>query len=75
MVEGGRYVFRERMPREPFPNGWKGEDGLYVVGFTRRGLLGASFNAKRVAEDIELPWTAEAPNLMDFSTSLSLLRS
>ncbi|KAK8654649.1 hypothetical protein V6N13_107256 [Hibiscus sabdariffa] len=70
----GADMFSEKdgMPREPFPNGWKGEDGLYAVGFTRRGLLGASFDAKRVAEDIEFPWTAEAPNLVDFSTSLSL---
>ncbi|KAK8696944.1 hypothetical protein V6N13_113112 [Hibiscus sabdariffa] len=70
----GADMFSEKdgMPREPFPNGWKGEDGLYAVGFTRRGLLGASFDAKRVAQDIELPWTAEAPNLVDFTTSLSL---
>ncbi|KAE8687522.1 Indole-3-pyruvate monooxygenase YUCCA6 [Hibiscus syriacus] len=63
---------KDGMPREPFPKGWKGEDGLYAVGFTRRGLLGASFDAQRVAEDIELHWRAEAPNFVDFITVLSL---
>ncbi|RWV89011.1 hypothetical protein GW17_00048863, partial [Ensete ventricosum] len=27
------------LPRRPFPDGWKGERGLYAVGFTKRGLL------------------------------------
>ncbi|KAJ6674089.1 INDOLE-3-PYRUVATE MONOOXYGENASE YUCCA6 [Salix viminalis] len=40
-------------PTKPFPNGWKGECGLYAVGFTKRGILGASVDAKRIAEDIE----------------------
>ncbi|XP_023741536.1 indole-3-pyruvate monooxygenase YUCCA6 [Lactuca sativa] len=47
-------------PRRPFPNGWKGAYGLYVVGFTKRGLLGASADAKRIAEDISKCWKAEA---------------
>lgn len=40
------------LPYKPFPNGWKGEHGLYAVGFTNRGLLGASIDARRIAEDI-----------------------
>eukprot|EP00253_Pinus_taeda_P000622 PITA_00622 len=40
------------MPKTPFPDGWKGENGLYSVGFTRRGLLGASLDARRIAQDI-----------------------
>lgn len=48
------------LPRRPFPNGWKGESGLYAVGFTKRGLLGASMDAKRIAEDIERCWKADA---------------
>ncbi|KAK8523382.1 hypothetical protein V6N13_113325 [Hibiscus sabdariffa] len=31
---------KDGYPRRPFPNGWKGECGLYAVGFTKRGLLG-----------------------------------
>ncbi|XP_021894924.1 indole-3-pyruvate monooxygenase YUCCA6 [Carica papaya] len=53
-----REMFSEKdgLPRKPFPNGWKGENGLYAVGFTKRGLLGASMDAKRIAEDIERSW-------------------
>lgn len=43
---------KDGMPKKAFPNGWKGENGLYAVGFTKRGLLGASIDAKRIAEDI-----------------------
>ncbi|PPE01102.1 hypothetical protein GOBAR_DD01872 [Gossypium barbadense] len=44
-----RDLFSEKdgLPREPFPNGWKGECGLYAVGFTKRGLLGSSLDAKK----------------------------
>nr|CAD1834087.1 unnamed protein product [Ananas comosus var. bracteatus] len=45
--------------KEPFPNSWKGERGLYAVGFTRRGLMGASADARRIARDIEQQWNAE----------------
>lgn len=50
------------LPRKPFPNGWKGQNGLYAVGFTKRGLLGASMDAKRIAKDIEVSWKVEANN-------------
>ncbi|KAJ4953194.1 hypothetical protein NE237_030026 [Protea cynaroides] len=50
-------------PRKPFPNGWKGECGLYAVGFTKRGLLGASMDAKRIAQDIERCWKADSKHL------------
>ncbi|KAM0024818.1 putative indole-3-pyruvate monooxygenase [Helianthus debilis subsp. tardiflorus] len=41
-----------RMPTTSFPEGWKGKCGVYAVGFTRRGLSGASFDAIRVSQDI-----------------------
>jgi indole-3-pyruvate monooxygenase len=44
------------LPRKPFPNGWKGERGLYAVGFTRRGLMGACMDAIRIARDMEICW-------------------
>ncbi|KAJ4787572.1 Flavin-containing monooxygenase [Rhynchospora pubera] len=47
---------KDGLPRKPFPNGWKGEKGLYAVGFTRRGLMGASLDATRIAQDIEMCW-------------------
>ncbi|KAM7275111.1 hypothetical protein ACFE04_016977 [Oxalis oulophora] len=49
-----RNMFSEKdgFPRKPFPNGWKGDNGLYAVGFTKRGILGASIDAKKIAEDV-----------------------
>ncbi|KAH7521892.1 hypothetical protein FEM48_Zijuj07G0080100 [Ziziphus jujuba var. spinosa] len=47
------------IPKNPFPNGWKGKAGLYAVGFTRRGLSGASFDAISVAHDIAKSWKEE----------------
>ncbi|KAL6344919.1 hypothetical protein AAG906_006679 [Vitis piasezkii] len=44
------------MPKTPFPNGWKGGDGLYTVGFTRRGLLGTASDAVNIARDIAEQW-------------------
>ncbi|KAG8055538.1 hypothetical protein GUJ93_ZPchr0001g32819 [Zizania palustris] len=55
-----RELFSEKdgLPRKAFPNGWKGENGLYSVGFTRRGLMGTSVDARRIAHDIEQQWKA-----------------
>lgn len=47
---------KDGLPRKSFPNGWKGEGGLYSVGFTKRGLLGTSLDARKIAEDIEPLW-------------------
>lgn len=47
------------LPKNPFPNGWKGKAGLYAVGFTRRGLSGASLDAISVANDIAKSWKEE----------------
>ncbi|KAL3566211.1 hypothetical protein D5086_031626 [Populus alba] len=53
LKEGDMFSEKDGFPRKPFPNGWKGECGLYAVGFTKRGILGASVDAIRIAEDIE----------------------
>lgn len=63
---------KDGLPRKPFPNGWKGDSGLYAVGFTKRGLLGASMDAKKIAEDIEQCWKAEARQLTALSRFFSL---
>ena len=44
------------MPRVPFPDGWRGKNGLYTVGFSQRGLLGASSDALNIARDIHARW-------------------
>lgn len=54
------FSMKDGFPMKPFPNGWKGKNGLYAVGFTKRGLLGASMDAKRIADDIEQCLKAEA---------------
>ena len=66
---------KDGMPRKEFPNGWKGECGLYAVGFTKRGLLGASMDARRIAEDIEVIWKADESALMAFTHSSVLPQS
>ncbi|CAN8326337.1 unnamed protein product [Cochlearia groenlandica] len=40
-------------------SGWKGRTGLYAVGFTRRGLSGASMDAVNIAQDIGSVWKLE----------------
>ncbi|CAM8966118.1 unnamed protein product [Rhodiola kirilowii] len=47
------------MPNAPFPHAWKGKSGLYAVGFTRRGLSGASLDAISIASDIGKVWKQE----------------
>ncbi|KAJ4959370.1 hypothetical protein NE237_026481 [Protea cynaroides] len=46
------FFTEQGMPKTPFPNGWKGDNGLYSVGFTRRGLLGTTSDAIKIAKDI-----------------------
>ncbi|GAB2223056.1 hypothetical protein Droror1_Dr00017191 [Drosera rotundifolia] len=52
------YFTSDGMPKTPFPNGWKAHRGLYTVGFTRRGLLGTSSDAVKIAGDIADQWRA-----------------
>ncbi|XP_061348410.1 probable indole-3-pyruvate monooxygenase YUCCA3 [Gastrolobium bilobum] len=53
------FFSKDGIPRNPFPNGWKGKGGLYAVGFTRRGLSGASLDAISVSYDIAKSWKEE----------------
>ncbi|CAI9107512.1 OLC1v1006885C2 [Oldenlandia corymbosa var. corymbosa] len=55
-LQGNDFFSKEGLPKSPFPNGWKGKDGLYAVGFTRRGLAGASADATKIASDISKVW-------------------
>uniref|UniRef100_A0ACD5XSV9 Uncharacterized protein n=1 Tax=Avena sativa TaxID=4498 RepID=A0ACD5XSV9_AVESA len=41
------------LPKNEFPNHWKGTNGLYCVGFARRGLAGIAHDAEIVASDIQ----------------------
>ncbi|XP_074569617.1 putative indole-3-pyruvate monooxygenase YUCCA5 isoform X2 [Curcuma longa] len=58
-LQGCDFFSKDGFPKTPFPDGWKGENGLYAVGFTRRGLAGASSDAVRAASDIARLWKEE----------------
>ncbi|WOL00184.1 putative indole-3-pyruvate monooxygenase YUCCA9 [Canna indica] len=58
-LQGCDFFSKDGFPRTPFPNGWKGQNGLYAVGFTRRGLSGASSDAVSAATDIRRVWKEE----------------
>ncbi|KAJ6711045.1 INDOLE-3-PYRUVATE MONOOXYGENASE YUCCA3-RELATED [Salix koriyanagi] len=58
-LQEGEFFSKKGLPKAPFPHGWKGNAGLYAVGFTRRGLSGASSDATRIAQDIGKVWKEE----------------
>ncbi|KAK1614215.1 hypothetical protein QYE76_019732 [Lolium multiflorum] len=55
-LKGSDFFSGEGYPKAGFPEGWKGESGLYSVGFTRRGLAGVALDAVRVAGDIAVAY-------------------
>lgn len=56
-LQGGDDLFDPKgMPQSSFPNHWKGSNGLYCVGFSRRGLVGITSDALNVALDIDSKW-------------------
>ncbi|XP_038722704.1 probable indole-3-pyruvate monooxygenase YUCCA3 [Tripterygium wilfordii] len=63
LKEGDFFNREDGFPKKPFPNNWKGNNGIYSVGFTKRGLLGTSIDAQRVAEDISRQWNSETKHL------------
>ncbi|KAJ0967350.1 hypothetical protein J5N97_024267 [Dioscorea zingiberensis] len=65
-LQGTEFFGKDGFPKIAFPNGWKGNSGLYAVGFTRRGLSGASFDAVRAAKDIGTMWKEETKQAKQF---------
>ncbi|XP_062225135.1 probable indole-3-pyruvate monooxygenase YUCCA9 [Phragmites australis] len=62
-LQGNDFFNKDGYPKTAFPHGWKGQSGLYAVGFTRRGLSGASADAVRIAKDLGNVWKEETkPN-------------
>ncbi|XP_039007982.1 probable indole-3-pyruvate monooxygenase YUCCA10 [Hibiscus syriacus] len=48
------YILNEEgMPKNHFPNHWKGGNNLYCCGLSRRGLFGLSMDAMAIADDIK----------------------
>ncbi|KAI9122045.1 hypothetical protein K1719_006734 [Acacia pycnantha] len=58
-LQEGEFFSKNGYPKKPFPHGWKGNAGLYAVGFTRKGLSGASSDAVKIAQDIGNVWKQE----------------
>ncbi|RZC88659.1 hypothetical protein C5167_016520 [Papaver somniferum] len=58
-LQESEFFSKNGFPKASFPNAWKGQSGLYAVGFTRRGLSGASFDATKIAQDIGQVWKEE----------------
>ncbi|KOM29907.1 hypothetical protein LR48_Vigan831s002500 [Vigna angularis] len=58
-LQEGEFFSKNGFPKMPFPHGWKGNAGLYAVGFTKRGLSGASSDAVKIAQDIGKVWKDE----------------
>ncbi|XP_028758256.1 probable indole-3-pyruvate monooxygenase YUCCA8 [Neltuma alba] len=58
-LQEGDFFSKNGFPKRPYPHGWKGSVGLYAVGFTRRGLSGASSDAMKIAQDIGQVWKQE----------------
>ncbi|ONH89754.1 hypothetical protein PRUPE_8G014100 [Prunus persica] len=52
-LKDGHNLFNDDgMPKQSFPNNWKGKNGLYCAGFSRRGLFGISHDARMIISDI-----------------------
>ncbi|KAL0389583.1 UNVERIFIED_CONTAM: putative indole-3-pyruvate monooxygenase YUCCA10 [Sesamum calycinum] len=53
-LKGDDYLLSDDgLPKPNFPNHWKGKNGLYCAGLSRRGLYGAAADAQNIAHDIK----------------------
>ncbi|GMI76061.1 YUCCA 10 [Hibiscus trionum] len=53
-LKGDDYLLNEDgIPKPSIPNHWKGRNGLYCVGLSRRGLYGAAGDAENIADDVK----------------------
>uniref|UniRef100_A0ACD5TUY1 Uncharacterized protein n=1 Tax=Avena sativa TaxID=4498 RepID=A0ACD5TUY1_AVESA len=55
-LQDGGFFTEDGKPRSRWPGNWRGPNGLYCVGFSGRGLLGAGADALRAATDIAARW-------------------
>ncbi|KAJ0779637.1 putative indole-3-pyruvate monooxygenase [Helianthus annuus] len=61
-LQESEFFAKNGFPKTPFPNGWKGKNGLYASGFTRRGLAGVSADAIKISQDIAQVWKQDLNN-------------
>lgn len=51
--QGDDYLLNdEGLPKPSYPIHWKGNNGLYCVGLSRRGFYGAAADAENIANDV-----------------------
>ncbi|CAL5404312.1 unnamed protein product [Camellia sinensis] len=55
-LKGSDFFTEEGLPKTEISKSWKGENGLYTVGFTRRGLRGIALESLKIASDIADQW-------------------
>ncbi|KAM0826403.1 hypothetical protein ACQ4PT_068907 [Festuca glaucescens] len=58
-LQDGEFFREDGKPRSRCPSNWRGPNGLYCVGFSGQGLLGAGADALRAASDIAGRWQEE----------------
>lgn len=52
-LKGDDYLLNDDgIPKPSYPIHWKGKNGLYCVGLSRRGFYGAGADAKNIANDV-----------------------
>ncbi|KAG8486137.1 hypothetical protein CXB51_019527 [Gossypium anomalum] len=78
-LKGDDYLLNDDgISKLSFPNHWKGKNGLYCVGLSRRGLYGAASDALNIADDINsLRRTVESSRPMGWhqlSTEYQIIR-
>ncbi|XP_043720033.1 probable indole-3-pyruvate monooxygenase YUCCA10 [Telopea speciosissima] len=44
---------QDGIPKQSYPNHWKGKNGLYCAGLARKGLYGAAMDAQKITIDIK----------------------
>ncbi|KAF3781718.1 putative indole-3-pyruvate monooxygenase [Nymphaea thermarum] len=52
LQEGDGLFNKDGFPEAGYPDHWKGKNGLYCAGFSKRGLFGISEDARKIADDI-----------------------
>ncbi|CAL4979329.1 unnamed protein product [Urochloa decumbens] len=52
LKNGESMLNNDGLPKQEFPNHWKGANGLYCAGLAKRGLAGIAMDAKNITNDI-----------------------
>ncbi|KAK7396836.1 hypothetical protein VNO78_17997 [Psophocarpus tetragonolobus] len=65
-LKGDDYMLNDDgLPKQSYPIHWKGNNGLYCVGLSRRGLYGAAADAENIANDVQHNISLRSENKLD----------